>query len=179
MPKKNSIIFPAVEVEWRDIPDYSAYQASSEGYIRRKLPSVAAGIPIGYILKSRPDKNHGNRLSLSPRRDSDGKFATVFVHVLVALAFFGPKPSLRHQVDHKNRIQDDNRPSNLRWVTPRENQLNANHSAENSNSLLTWREVKEIRRIYPKMKQVDLGKKFGVSHCCISNIVLHKTWKEV
>ena len=45
-------------------------------------------------------------------------------HILVCNAFHGPRPSPRHQVDHINRDRFDNRPENLRWVTPHENSMN-------------------------------------------------------
>lgn len=47
-----------------------------------------------------------------------------FVHVLVALAFVGPKPSPQHTVDHKNRVRNDNRAENLRWATKKEQHAN-------------------------------------------------------
>ena len=46
------------------------------------------------------------------------------VHRLVAEAFHGPCPPGKCQVDHINRIKDDNRPENLCWVNYRENNRN-------------------------------------------------------
>jgi len=53
-----------------------------------------------------------------------GTKSTVTVHVLVATAFIGPKPSDRHTVDHINRDKSDNRVQNLRWATPSEQHAN-------------------------------------------------------
>jgi hypothetical protein len=47
------------------------------------------------------------------------------VHRLVAMAFlYNPKPFDNFLVDHINEDKHDYRPSNLRWVSPSENQKN-------------------------------------------------------
>ena len=46
------------------------------------------------------------------------------VHRLICEAFHGLCPEDKCQVDHINRIKDDNRPENLRWVDFRENNRN-------------------------------------------------------
>lgn len=45
------------------------------------------------------------------------------IHVLVAYAFLGPKPSPRHVVDHIDGNKRNNAISNLRYLTPSENVL--------------------------------------------------------
>ncbi len=50
----------------------------------------------------------------------NGRYKTVLVHRLIALAFH-PNPLGLPQVDHINRIKSDNCASNLRWCTWREN----------------------------------------------------------
>ena len=46
------------------------------------------------------------------------------VHQIVCRAFNGLSPEDKPEVDHINRIKDDNRPDNLRWVSRRENEDN-------------------------------------------------------
>ncbi len=57
----------------------------------------------------------------------DGKRIYRASHKLVAKAFIGDKPTLKHQVNHKNGIRDDNRPENLEYLTSRENTLHGYH----------------------------------------------------
>jgi hypothetical protein len=52
---------------------------------------------------------------------ADGGYKMFGVHRLVCDAFHGAPPSPRHQPDHINGDRKDNRPSNLEWVTPKEN----------------------------------------------------------
>lgn len=65
------------------------------------------------------------KLKLSTNVDKKYVGKQFWFHILVCTAFHGTRPSLRHQVDHINRDRFDNRPENLRWVTPRENRLNS------------------------------------------------------
>lgn len=46
------------------------------------------------------------------------------VHRHVCRAFHGESPEDKPFVDHKNRIESDNRPENLRWATAKENNAN-------------------------------------------------------
>ena len=46
------------------------------------------------------------------------------VHRLVCRTFNGLPPSDKPEVDHINRLKEDNRPSNLRWVSRGENEGN-------------------------------------------------------
>lgn len=50
----------------------------------------------------------------------DGKMRHHFVHRLVCAAFIGPRPA-GHEVAHGNAVRTDNRLTNLRWATKKEN----------------------------------------------------------
>ncbi len=55
-----------------------------------------------------------------------------YVHTLVAKAFIeNPKPEIKTQVNHKNKIRNDNRTENLEWVSQSEN---LKHSKENKSN---------------------------------------------
>ncbi len=165
-------------MEWRTIPGYTRYETSADGRIRRKLPARSPMVKVGMILKPRIGKC--GRLTVCAARDADGKCPPVFVHHLVAFAFIGPRPSQKHQIDHKNKQQGDNHWRNLHWVTSKQNHANADHAAEHgSMHKLTWPEVRRIRKAYENGDtQQAIADEYGVTQANISSIVLGITWKE-
>ena len=53
------------------------------------------------------------------------------VHRLIAIAYI-PNPDNKPFIDHINRVRDDNRIENLRWVSHKENMLNMSMSYTNT-----------------------------------------------
>lgn len=107
--------------EWRDVVGFEGrYSVSSEGrvwsYLRDKELAVRAR-PNGY-----------KAVTLY----TEGKGRTCSVHTLVAEAFFGPRPPGNH-VRHLNGDKNDNSRSNLKYGTPRENELDKARMQRNVN----------------------------------------------
>lgn len=103
--------------EWRSIPEYPDYEASSLGRVRswkKNSRWKSEGFPR--VLK--PCRGSAGRLQLSLVTESG--LTSKCVHSLVALAFLGPNPGGMH-VCHGNGVKDDNRVENLRWDTPEAN----------------------------------------------------------
>lgn len=78
---------------------------------------------------------------------------TFRIHRLIALAFHS-KPDNYDQVDHINRIRDDNRPSNLRWVNAK---MNADNNLKVYRSINKYGvrycdDKNEYQRRYRKLK---------------------------
>jgi hypothetical protein len=107
--------------EWREIPGYDGYEASSLGRVR----SVDRWVEV--------EGNHGRRFYrgrvLRPRRNKYGLLAVqpgrkhphpyLWLSRAIALAFHGEPPSADHVATHL-RDCDDDRPGNLIWATEAE-----------------------------------------------------------
>lgn len=77
------------------------------------------------------DARHPAKWTYGCKRSSTRPYCVVcfqyqlhLVHRLVCRAFHGESPEDKPFVDHKNRIESDNRPENLRWATAKENNAN-------------------------------------------------------
>lgn len=110
--------------EWRDIPGCEGcYQVSSAGRVRSLDREVQYG-------GSRPHVRFLKGKILAPRLDKISGHVSVFVaphgsrkiHQLVLLAFHGPCPPGEESL-HKNHTPADNRTTNLKYGTRRENIL--------------------------------------------------------
>lgn len=112
--------------EWRDVTGFEGwYQVSNLGRVKR-IRKVHWNhgkkniVEREHILKPTPDRK-GYSIVIITNGETK-KHAKV--HRLVAEAFI-PNPQNKSQVDHINRIVDDNRVENLRWVNNSENQINS------------------------------------------------------
>lgn len=106
--KKTKLIDYIEENCWRTIPSYPKYEASKSGNIRRK--------DTKYELNKYSNKK--GYLFVSLRHVYT---RSVGVHRLVTEAFRGVRPSRKHQAAHFDGNKQNNRWTNLRWATPREN----------------------------------------------------------
>ena len=104
---------PEIE-DWRPIPGFPRYEASSLGNIRRAAD--LNGRPVGHIL--RPHVGDSGHLKVSVY---NGKQKRAGVHQLVCLAFHGPAPAGKPFALHGDGNESNNRPDNLRWGTRAEN----------------------------------------------------------
>jgi hypothetical protein len=101
---------PTEQEEWREIPQFPLYEASSFGNIRNKKTQ-----------RHLQSFNNNGYLSLSLRKDKLQP-CRQRVHRLVAMAFC-VKGVGKDQVNHKDGNPRNNRFENLEWVNNSENAL--------------------------------------------------------
>lgn len=165
--------------EWRVVPSFPSYLASSLGRIRG---------PSGKVLKTRGDRK--GYLQFNACRD--GGIYCARVARCVCEAFHGPAPTPDHEAAHWDGSVDNNVPGNLRWATALEN---ANDRRRHGTILareahpraqLTEEQVAEIKRVYAEKcatyikrgTRQRLAEKFGVKVSLIKDIVGNRSWVE-
>ena len=95
-----------------EIPNFNKYKIFTDG----RLYNVKRKI----FMKTQIDNKGYERINLI---NNDGKKKACRIHRLLATTWI-PNPENKEQVDHVNRIRNDNRLCNLRWATASENQQN-------------------------------------------------------
>lgn len=100
---------------WKSIPGYEGrYEVSDHGNVRSLLGWN--GLPIPHPISQHVNHKGYMRVCLT----KDGKAKTWFVHVLVLLAFVGPK-NAKLQTRHRDGQPAHNVLSNLQYGTKRQN----------------------------------------------------------
>lgn len=162
-------------IEWRDIPGYQGYQASSMGGIRSVDRIVFRGDKPWHIKGKtlKPKRNHDGYMRLNV----GGKLR--FAHQLVLLAFVGESPD-GYQCCHNNGIPDDNRLENLRWDSPKANVSDRKthgtyqYGARNPNAKLSEYQAAYI--FLSDKTPSSLSKELGVDTSTICNIRAGQRW---
>ena len=104
-----------------------------EGYEGLYKINILGDVMRNGIVRKPYVSNRGyKRVCLS----KDGKKKKYLIHRLIMLHFV-PNPSNLECVDHINRIKHDNRIENLRWVSKRDNIINANRIENRRGSIIT------------------------------------------
>ena len=130
--------------EWKTIIDYPDYEISNMGRVRSLKKGKGARAKDGFL---KPGKDGCGYLSVSISNQEGWR--SFKIHRLVALHFI-PNPDNKKEIDHINRIRDDNTVENLRWATRKENNLNTSRQ-QNEYKNISFR-VRIIREegIYDK-----------------------------
>ncbi len=157
--------------EWRPLPGYEGlYRVSDLGQVY--------SIAKKKFLSQRWTKQRGqgsNYLRVNVWKD--GKKRNVRVHTAVLTAFVGPRPA-GHQCRHLDGDPNNNKLSNLKWGTRKENAADMRKHG-NTPGWLTDEQVLKIRRRRADGEKLTvLAKEFGVStaaisSCCLGNSYAH------
>lgn len=163
---------------WKPILGYEKqYKISTIGRIKRI--STRTGQPQNRIRKQEINKYGYAQIILC----KNAIRKNFLVHRLVMSTFFG---SSNLWVNHKNGIKTDNRPENLEYVTPEENEAHAvrmglksrgenHHLAKLTNAKV----VSILTRANNGESNGSLAKEFGVSKALIGRIVRRLQWKHI
>ena len=121
-----------LDEEWRDISGHPGYQASTLGRIRSSI--------YGDYKFLRPNATIKGYLAVAL-----GDKRKKFIHRLVLLTFVG-EPKFNEQGDHINRIKNDNRLCNLRWISTSANLANRNSWGKSKHYGVNFRIKKKVRK---------------------------------
>jgi hypothetical protein len=111
--------------EWREIPAFTRYSASSNGRIRRNMFTQTQSNGVTRRYPEMIMKLHTNPEGYLTCGfvDDMGHRTNQFVARLIAFAFI-PNPDNFPEIDHIDRNPSNNAVSNLRWVSRSENNHN-------------------------------------------------------
>jgi hypothetical protein len=173
------------------VPGYEGiYDVSSLGRVRsleRLVPSMNRHGPFQKIVRGKILK--GNDIPAGYKRMNlckNGKARIVNVHLIVAEAYLGPRPS-SHVCRHLNGYPHDNRAVNLAWGTHKENARDmVKHGTtacgeRSGQAKLTEADVRCIRHLLnnTELTQRGIGRIFDVKWSAIWKINNGKSWAHV
>jgi hypothetical protein len=118
--------------------------------------------------------------------DDSGRYRTMHVHTLVALAFLGQRPA-GEQVCHGDGDRTNNALRNLRYDTPTGNQVDIDRhqtrvkGERHEKAKLTEAEVVQIRALLAngELTHKQIGERYGVSGAAIGYIAANRNWRDV
>lgn len=112
--------------QWKAIAGYEGlYEISDCGRVKslRRMVSNGTGMRL---VKERILKPRSNRKYLYVNLYRDNNVMKSFdIHQLVIQHFGLPKPSILHEVNHKDGVKSNNHYTNLEWVTSSQNKQHA------------------------------------------------------
>jgi hypothetical protein len=152
------------------------------GRVRSITRKNAAGKKIrGRVMRPSINKLGYARVNLW----LDKKRTTFGVHVLVLMAFRGPRPEGHVACHFPDASPGNNKLTNLSWGTPKENQahrdIHGNTARAESHGMarLGWDDVREIRELAASgVIYREIGRRKGVTKHQIYHVVSGKQWKE-
>jgi hypothetical protein len=155
---------------WVPVPDFSHYEVSDLGRVRRKGRQAA--------LRAAPNSRGYLSVGLY---DGPKSQHSRYVHRLVLEAFVGPRPE-GLEARHLNGDKTDNRLANLAWGTREENaadkRVHGTHRERDTSprALLTSAAVAVIRGLPPEVSNWDIATIAGVDVSTVARARRGETW---
>lgn len=177
MTESNLSLEPEI---WKDVPQWEdLYQVSSLGRIRRiRHRCFNCGHLDMSILKSSYGKDSYAVITLYQGKR---QWSTA-VHIIVAMAFHGPRPSPKHDVNHIDFNPSNNAASNLEWLTRRES-LQHSINAGRAKPINKYRQLAcqskavEIKDLYDQgHRYVCIGRTLDLLPDSISHFARRNKW---
>lgn len=166
---------------WKPVPGWPAYEVSASGYVRRC--GRDKGASVDRVLRQLLNRKTGYLSVYLSARASQKR---VDVHRLVALAFLGPQPSVRHLVAHNDGSRTNNVVTNLRWATQSENlrDCRAHGTAlvgsRNPMAAVTELDVRAIRRMKAfGIPRAVIAEGYGLHLRSVFRILSGTSWEHV
>jgi hypothetical protein len=173
---------------WKDIKGYEGcYQVSNYGRVKSLPRKINARWGEGHNIKGRimsQRLTHNGYLVCSLRNGNIQK--TYKVHRLVGEVFVENGKNYP-QINHKDGNKLNNKPTNLEWVTPKQNTKHAFDTnlrnppkgKSHHNARLTEKDVLEIRKNQNGLTHRELSVLYNISSKYISELVTFKKWKHI
>lgn len=171
-----------VKEVWRTVSGFPMLQASNLGRIRRRDDASIGRHGADRVYRPR---FKDERPYFAIRVMVNGRRRNLYVHRLVCLAFKGPAPP-KHDAAHHDGNSVNNLPSNLKWATRKENNVDKiRHGTipkgdQNNRSKLRCVHIPKIREMIKAGATLrEIGKQFGVTAVAIHAIKTNRTWTHV
>lgn len=105
----------------------------------------------------------------------NGKSKAYYIHRLVAMAYLPNPKQGQKEVDHIDNDVTNNKVSNLRWVSPKENVRHTYESGNRHSLKMTTEKILEMESMYRSGVRIcELTKIFQVGRTTVRKILNHK-----
>ncbi len=167
--------------EWRSIPGFDRYEASTNGRIR-SLPTIITQLTrFGTTMKRRlpgkilnPHEEKNGYLYVRPRPAPITRQEPV--HKLITLTFLGKKPE-NYDIHHKNKDKTDNRSDNLEYIPTSKHRKEHSQEHLQHGWKLSENDVQKILTLSRNgMTQVNIAAEMNITQAHVSKIIGRKSW---
>lgn len=183
MPEQQFTTEEIANEEWRPVPGFEwLYSVSNIGRVKRT--AGGKGVRAGHILKVRPTKSGHLRVMLCRYGITTEKG----IHQLVMLAFVGPYPKGKDEINHIDETPSNNRLSNLEYLTHKANVRHSIRKIQAARFLRAhcWQaklspdDIRGIRELGKQgVKRSAIAKTYQVTWNTISSVVNGTSWKNI